>query len=304
MSDTPKWQLALFDRKAGMKYADIAVKYGVSVGTVKSWASRYWKDTKAATKKKKVADKKVANKVASKKSTTSEKLNENSYLENGNKRVNAKSPKTNTNAKYASLLGNKNAYGNKGGKGGPPKNKFALKTGEYETIFFTPGIIDADEMALLGIEVCKYNEQSRLVKSLRIREMRMYVRIAELKNTPGDMVLDSVTKNKSTTTTQYHKRDDEGGLIDGSSNTVTEDGSSHVSVPVLAEIMKIEEALTRVQGRLQRAIEVWHKMELDDSKLAIDEAKLDLYRMRITGQIDLDELVDDDDFEGDIDDAP
>ena len=152
-------------------------------------------------------------------------------------------------------------------------------------------------MALLDIDVCKYNEQSRIIKSLRIREMRMYARIATLKATPGGMVFDSVTKNKATTTTQYNKRDENGDVIPGSSNTVTEDSSSHVAVPVLAEIMKIEDALTRVQGRLQRAIEVWHKMELDDSKLAIDEAKLNLYRMRITGQLDLDFLLDNDDFD-------
>lgn len=140
--------------------------------------------------------------------------------------------------------------------------------------------------------ICKYDEQSRLIESLRIREKRMFVRIATLKHTLGGMVFDSVTKNKATTTTAYTKADGEPG----STNTVTEDSSNHTAIPVLAEVMRIEEALTRVQARLQRAIEVWHKMELEDAKLAIDQAKLELYRSRITGQIDLDELIGEDDL--------
>lgn len=55
---------AYLDYKAGVKYKDIAAKYGVSLSTVKSWAVRYWKAEKVATKDKKVATKsaKVATK--------------------------------------------------------------------------------------------------------------------------------------------------------------------------------------------------------------------------------------------------
>ena len=315
----------IYIKKRGeIALTEIARQLNETDGTVRGWKAKdRWDDILNGTLQKK-------NKKRSKGSERSEKTAPEKSSINVADNVSKNSldgeggsieAKTNTPHPQA-RFGNKNAYGNKGGKGGPLKNKFALRTGEYETIFFNENILDMDEMALLDIEVCKYNEQSRLVKSLRIREMRMYARIAALKNTPGGMVFDSVTKNKSTTTTgaarkcgrvatfdavkcteQYNKHDAEGEVIPGSSNKVTEDSSSHVAVPVLAEIMKIEDALTRVQGRLQRAIEVWHKMELDDSKLAIDQDKLDFYRMRITGQIDLDELVDDDDFEGDIDDA-
>ncbi len=34
---------AFEDYKRGMKYKDIAEKYGVSLSAVKSWAARYWK---------------------------------------------------------------------------------------------------------------------------------------------------------------------------------------------------------------------------------------------------------------------
>ena len=42
---------AFEDWKKKMKYQQIADKYGVSLSTVKSWASRYWKKEKIATKK-------------------------------------------------------------------------------------------------------------------------------------------------------------------------------------------------------------------------------------------------------------
>lgn len=44
------YELAEKDYKNGMKYKDIATKYGVSLNTVKSWKTRYWN----ANKKKKV----------------------------------------------------------------------------------------------------------------------------------------------------------------------------------------------------------------------------------------------------------
>lgn len=40
------YQLAEKDYKAGMKYKEIAQKYGITLNTVKSWKTRYWNDEK------------------------------------------------------------------------------------------------------------------------------------------------------------------------------------------------------------------------------------------------------------------
>ncbi|EIP8061028.1 helix-turn-helix domain-containing protein [Enterococcus faecalis] len=45
-----KYELAREDYEKGLKYREIAEKYGVSISTVKSWKSRYWSQEKAATK--------------------------------------------------------------------------------------------------------------------------------------------------------------------------------------------------------------------------------------------------------------
>ena len=194
--------------------------------------------------------------------------------------------KTKTNLK---LIGNQNAKGNRGGKGGPIRNKHAVKTHEYETIFWTADIIDDEERDLLNADYNKYVVQYLLVDTLKIREKRILQRIQELQSNINGMTFDSVTKTKNKTDTTYKKK--------GSSVTVEEDNISHVAIPNLKRIMELEEVLTRVQGKLQRAIEVLHRMEIEDKKLAIDLEKLELYKQRITGQIDLDELLDDDDLD-------
>ena len=53
VSNVDKREEAYIDWKNGMKYKDIASKYGVSESAVKSWATRYWKSTEVATKKQK-----------------------------------------------------------------------------------------------------------------------------------------------------------------------------------------------------------------------------------------------------------
>ncbi|EME7185801.1 helix-turn-helix domain-containing protein [Enterococcus faecium] len=45
-----KYELAKDDYEKGLKYREIAEKYGVSISTVKSWKSRYWSQEKVATK--------------------------------------------------------------------------------------------------------------------------------------------------------------------------------------------------------------------------------------------------------------
>lgn len=64
----PNYELALSDYQAGMKYIDIAEKYGVTINTVKSWKTRYqWsKDKKKGvrTKKEKVCTQKNIEAVA------------------------------------------------------------------------------------------------------------------------------------------------------------------------------------------------------------------------------------------------
>lgn len=55
--------------------------------------------------------------------------------------------------------------------------------------------------------------------------------------------------------------------------------------------LAFDEALTRVQTRKQRAIEVLHKMDVDRLRMTLDMDKLKWYRQRVMGRIDLDEVI-------------
>ena len=208
-----------------------------------------------------------------------------------------KSNTQNPKARY----GNKNAVGNKGGLGGPLRNKYAIKTHEYATVFFSADIIDEEERAILDADYDKYAQQLILIDTLKIREKRILQEIRKVKETPGGMVIDSVTKQKGSTTTSYTNRNKAKESWEGNSITEAVDTATHVAEPELKRRMQLEAALDRVQGRLQRALEVWHKMEMDDENLAISLEKLELHRQRISGQIDLDQLIDDDDLGLDFD---
>ena len=192
--------------------------------------------------------------------------------------------------------GNKNAKGNKGGPGAPIRNKRAVRTHEYINIFFTADVIDDDERAILDADYDKYVQQLILIDTLKIREKRIMLEIRRLKNIIGGMVFESVTKTKAKTTTSYTNRNKDGHVWDGSTITVDDGNSSHEAIPVRQAIGEEEDRLTRVQGRLQRAIEVWHKMEQDDEYLAMNREKLKLQKQRIMGQYDLDAMIDDDDL--------
>ena len=53
---------------------------------------------------------------------------------------------------------------------------------------------------------------------------------------------------------------------------------------VLGQIQSIEDALTRVQGRKQRAIESLHKFGFDDARLEIELMKTELAALKLGGQ--------------------
>lgn len=224
---------AFLDYRKGMKYKEIADKYGVSLSAVKSWAFRYWKkdDCNQDGKKLQPEKKKVATRGAPQK--------------------------------------NKNAVGNKGGAA-PEGNKNALKTGEFETLFFDA--LDAEEKQLIG-SMPKDKEQLLLqeIQLLTVRERRMLRRIEDIRTSVvylgnGESVQDmtlvkiqaGIEKDKETDLKEYHGK--------------------------LGQMQSIEDALTRVQARKQKAIDSLHRFGFDDARLEIELMRLDLAAMKLDSQ--------------------
>ena len=168
--------------------------------------------------------------------------------------------------------GNQNATG-------PPGNKNAVKTGEFETLFFD--CLEPDEQKL--IQTVRPDKEQLLLQEIQlltVRERRMLKRIEsmklleqssnqeevqeddELEKAPPGM---SVTKYKS-------------GMEKGKPTLLREYEG------ILGQIQSIEDALTRVQARRQRAIEALHKFGYDDAHLELETMKFELELLKQDGQ--------------------
>lgn len=132
-----------------------------------------------------------------------------------------------------------------------PNNKNAISTGEFESIFFDT--LEDDEIKLVGsIEIEKRNLLIHEIQLLTVRERRMLKRIAVLKN--KEMTLKSYKTGI--------ERDADTDLKEFESN--------------LIQIQNIEEALTRVQEKKQKAIDLLHKFDVDEAKLDLEVMKTEL----------------------------
>lgn len=130
-------------------------------------------------------------------------------------------------------------------------NKNAISTGEFESIFFDT--LEDDEIKLVdSIEIEKRNLLIHEIQLLTIRERRMLKRIADL-------------KNKEMTLKSYKTGIERDADTDLKEFEVT-----------LNQIQNIEEALTRVQEKKQKAVDLLHKFDVDEAKLDLAVMKTEL----------------------------
>lgn len=162
------------DWKDGMKYREIAEKYGVSAGTVKSWASRYWKVQDA--EKMQPKSEKGCNPQPKRLQPPAEKLH----------------PK-----KRGAPPGSSNAKGNKGGAPIGSKNNYRHGF-YYDTLTQEEkDFVDARE---------QITEIERLLNALdlwEIKERRILQELSKLRNSPDSLEVQSTTtSNRETCTTK------------------------------------------------------------------------------------------------------
>lgn len=156
--------------------------------------------------------------------------------------------------------GNQNATG-------PPGNKNAVKTGEFEALFFD--CLDPEEKRLTEM-VTPDKEQLLLqeIQLLTVRERRMLKRIEMLKNMEQPTADENIEPEEQVpagmSVTGYRSGIEKGKL------TVLKEYEG-----ILGQIQSIEDALTRVQARRQRAIEALHKFGYDDARLELAAMQLE-----------------------------
>lgn len=201
-------------------------------------------------------------------------------------------PKTKSNVtkKRGAPKGSKNALGNRGGPGGPPGNKKTLTTGEYEAIWFD--CLDEEELALCQqINMDKRVQLENEMKLLEVRERRMLKRIEKL--------MSGLSEKEKTEVRELRKvkqpyRTSSGELITINVEDLVVTKVDEKIFRTLDDLIKIEEALTRVQEKKQRAIDILHRIEMDEERLALAREKLELERIKAQdgGSEGLEDLLD------------
>jgi uncharacterized protein YjcR len=146
-------------------------------------------------------------------------------------------------------LGNKNAVGH--GGTGPPGNKNAVKTGEFESLFFDT--LEEEELEL--IRTVQLNKEQLLLQEIQlltVRERRMLKRIEDLKQAAADQ---KEKKAAGMTAVKYK-------------SSIEDDVTEYAGT--LGQIQAVEDALTRVQARKQKAIDSLHRYGFDDARLELE----------------------------------
>lgn len=212
-------ELALIDYQAGMKYKEIAERYGVTINTVKSWKTRY------------------------------------KWSKDNEKGVQTKSKEV--CKQRGGQPGNQNAAGH----GAPAGNKNAVKTGEFEALFFD--VLEEDERQLISmVQLDKEQLLLQEIQLLTVRERRMLKRIEDLKDTAANQ-----------------KEDKAVGMTAVKFKSSTEEDSVEY-IGILSQIQAIEDALTRVQARKQKAIDSIHRYGFDDTRQELEIMKVELETLK------------------------
>ncbi|HBC4371561.1 TPA: small subunit of terminase, partial [Enterococcus faecalis] len=164
---------------------------------------------------------------------------------------NVTNSKSNVTNKGGAPPGNKNAIGNKGNKtASPPKrNKNAVKTGEYETIF-ADMLSDEEKDIYSTMNDDPFFILEEEIRILKIRQYRMLKRIKDAEVGLNDEEVERL---------QQLRKVKEPSVIDGKMVTVKREVLKDVQVTrktfrKLDDILAIEEALTRISNQLTKAI--------------------------------------------------
>ena len=203
--------------------------------------------------------------------------------QNSNKRRGP--PLGSKNAKgHGAPKGNKNGIGNRGGPGGMPGNKNAVTTGEYETIWFDC-LTEEEQLLYDKIDTSTLAQVEAGIKFFTFRERRMMERIHSLMAGLSEKerkVLQELQIQKKPMEVYSEKDGTSKVLMIPEANMVVTE-ITETEYRTIDDILKVEEALTRVQDKKTRAIALKHSIEVTRS---IELEKLNLSKARLLFDIE------------------
>lgn len=172
--------------------------------------------------------------------------------------------------------GKKNAKGNHGGA--PEGNKNAEKDGAYSAIFFDA--LSEEEQKLVDATPTQAGEVMRHeLQVLKLREKKILDAIARYEQEPEDTLhLTSLTDMREPVKGQDGKRQQMG---------MYQKETPH------ERVMKLQEALYKVQGRIATIATAMRQAEEFGQRLELEKQRLEIMRMRATGTVDVPDVDDD-----------
>ena len=189
--------------------------------------------------------------------------------------------------------GNQNAIGNKGNsRASPPKrNKNAVKTGEYETIF-ADMLSDEEKDIYSTMNDDPFFILDEEIRILKIRQYRMLKRIKDAEAGLNDEEVERL---------QQLRKVKEPSVIDGKMVTVKREVLKDVQVTrktfrKLDDILAIEEALTRISNQLTKAIKQQNALLANDAKLQLLKVQTEKVKASLdatNGDMDMPVFIDD-----------
>ena len=174
--------------------------------------------------------------------------------------------------------GNQNSAGHKNAAGShdgaPPGNKNAEKDGAYSAVLFdmlTDKEREVAEAAPTGSREALIHE----MRLLKVREHRIMSKIAEYEAEPEDTLhLSSVLDMR-----------EPAGRGDKKKDGARQQMGMYTKDSAFNRIMKLQEALYKVQGRIATITNSLRAMEETDRRIELEQERLAILRMRATGAV-------------------
>lgn len=205
--------------------------------------------------------------------------------------------KSNVTKSKGAPIGNDNAKGNRGNsRASPPKgNKNAVKTGEFEKIYFD--LLSDDEKAIYSADFSLADRLNQDIQELTMRKYRMLKRINDAEK--GLNLVESEKLYELRGRKQYVDSDKGGKKISIEVPQVTMTEMKEKTIRKIEDILRIEDALTRISNQLTRSIKQLAELEMNDHRAGLfdkqkEKAEAEIRRLKIqNGEVEQDEIGDD-----------
>lgn len=175
-----------------------------------------------------------------------------------------------TTNKGGAPIGNQNAVGNKGNsRASPPVgNKNALKTGEYETIFFET-LSDEEKDIYSSLNDDPSFVLSEEIRLLKIRQFRMMKRIQQAEAGLNDEEIERLQQLRKIKT----PIEKDGRKLEIKREVMQDVQVSRKTHRKIDDILSIEDSLTRISNQLAKAIKQMNELYITDYKTDLMKAQ-------------------------------